>query len=155
MRNAIYLFLAILLLATRVTGQKISTNQPQDDRVFVGTKLVTVNVIVTDGHGHYVQGLSENQFTVYDDKVKQQIAHFSSEPSPFSIAIVCEVHESTPEQTRKVLAAVKHSPARCEAKMISSLWLSASTAVVRVRASQAHSNLRLSYRKGYQLSRDQ
>lgn len=108
MRIPIYLCLATIVLAAPVTGQTISTTQPQqDDRVVVGSNLVTVNVVVTDGSGHYVQGLSEDQFTVYDNNIKQQIAHFSSEPSPLSIGIVCEVHESRPEQTRQVLAAVK------------------------------------------------
>ena len=108
MRKSIYLCFAIFILAATVTGQAISTNQQQqDERVVVGTNLVTVNVSVTDGKGHYVKGLSEDQFTVYDNKVKQQIAHFSSEPGPLSIAIVYEVHESTREQARQVLAALK------------------------------------------------
>jgi Ca-activated chloride channel family protein len=108
MRIPIYLCLATIVLAATVTGQAISiTQQRQDDRVVTGTNLVTVNVIVTDGNGHYVQGLSEERFTVYDNNIKQQIAHFSSEPSALSIGIVCEVHESRPEQTRQVLAAVK------------------------------------------------
>ena len=108
MRKSIYLCFATFILATTVSGQAISTNQQQlDDRVVVGTNLVTVNVIVTDGKGHYVKGLSEDQFTVYDNTVKQQIAHFTSEPSALSIGIVCEVHESTSEQTRAVLAALK------------------------------------------------
>jgi Ca-activated chloride channel homolog len=108
MRIPIYLWLATIVLVATATGRAISTNQrQQDDKVIIGTNLVTVNVIVTDGNGHYVQGLSEGQFTVYDNNIKQQIAHFSSEPSLLSIGIVCEVHESRPEQTRQVLAAVK------------------------------------------------
>src|SRR3569832_2815191 len=102
MRKGIYLCLATIVLAATVTGQSTSiTQQQQDDRVVTCTNLVTVNVIVTDGNGHYVQGLSEDQFAVYDNNVKQQIADFSSEPSPLSIGIVCEVHESRPEQPRQ------------------------------------------------------
>jgi Ca-activated chloride channel family protein len=108
MRKPISLCLATLLLTATVSGQAISRNQrQQDDRIVTGTNLVTVNVIVTDGNGQYVPGLSENEFTVYDNKMKQQIAHFSSEPAALSIGIVCEVHESTPAQTREMLAAVK------------------------------------------------
>lgn len=107
MRTTVYLFLALVLVAT-VRAQTTSSNEPQqDERVVVGTNLVTVNVIVTDGNGRYVQGLSQDQFTVYDNKIKQQIVHFSSEPAALSIGIVCEVHGSTPEQTRAVLTAVK------------------------------------------------
>ena len=99
MRKSVYLCFALLILAVTVTGQ--------DDRVVVGTNLVTVNVIVTDSKGHYVKGLSEDQFTVYDNKVKQQITHFSSDQSALSIGIICEVHGSTPDQVRAVLTAVK------------------------------------------------
>jgi VWFA-related protein len=107
MRKPVHLFLA-LALAASVTAQTTSaTRSQQVDHVVVDTKLVTVNIIVTDGKGHFVKGLSEDQFTIYDNKIKQKIAHFSSEPAALSIGIVCEVHESRPEQTRAVLGAVK------------------------------------------------
>ncbi|HJP93855.1 MAG TPA: VWA domain-containing protein [Pyrinomonadaceae bacterium] len=108
MLKTIYFCLAILTCAAATLGQQTSTRQTQqDDRVIVGTNLVTLNVIVTDHKGQYVRGLSRDQFTIYDNKVKQQIAHFSADASPVSIGIVCEIHETTPEQTRSVLTAVK------------------------------------------------
>lgn len=108
MPKSIYLCFATFIMAATVTGQAISTNQQQqDERVVVGSNLVTLNAIVTDAKGHYVQRLSEDQFRVYDNNVLQPIAHFSSEPGPLSIAIVYEVHESTREQARQVLAALK------------------------------------------------
>lgn len=79
----------------------------QDERVVVGTNLVTLNVIVTDGKGRYVKGLGRDHFEVYDDKVKQQIAHFSADASPVSIGIVCEIHETATEKTRAMLTAIK------------------------------------------------
>jgi len=62
------------VLAATALAQSISTTQPQqEDKVVVGTNLVTLNVIVTDSKGRYVKGLSRDQFDVYDNKVKQQI----------------------------------------------------------------------------------
>jgi len=108
MQKTIYLWLATLLLAASTLGQAISTTQPQqDDRIIVGTNLVTVNVIVTDGEGCYVKGLSRDQFTIHDNKVKQQIVHFSTEASPVSIGIVFEIHKAAPEKTRAALAAIR------------------------------------------------
>ncbi len=72
----------------------------------LATRLVTVNVIVTDSKGHHVRDLSRDQFSIYDNKVKQQIAHFSTE-SPVSIGIVCEIQENASEKTRAILAAIK------------------------------------------------
>ena len=64
-------------------------------------------MIVIDSKGRYVKGLSRDQFDVYDNKVKQQIAHLSTDASPVSIGIVCEIHESATEKTQAMLAAIK------------------------------------------------
>lgn len=109
MRTFVWMCIATFVLALTAAGQVSPTSHPEpDDRIIVGTNLVTVNVIVTDGDGRYVKGLSRDQFTIYDNKVKQQIVHFSTDVASVSIGIVCEIHEGTPEQTRAVLAAVKH-----------------------------------------------
>lgn len=77
MRKTVYLCLTTVVLAATALAQSISTTQAQqDEKVVVGTNLVTLNVIVTDSKGRYVKGLSRDQFDVYDNKVKQQIAHF-------------------------------------------------------------------------------
>ena len=65
MRKTAYLYLTIVVLAASALAQSISTTQaPQDDKVVVGTNLVTLNVIVTDSKGRYVKGLSRDQFDV-------------------------------------------------------------------------------------------
>ena len=108
MRTTFYLCLAIFLLTATTSGQTIPTTQPQqDDRIIVGTNLVTVNVIVTDGKGRYVKDLSQDQFTIYDNKVKQQIVHFSMLTSPVSIGIILEIHKTAPEKTPATPAAMK------------------------------------------------
>ena len=108
MRKTGYLCLTTVVLAATVLAQSISTTQgQQDDKVVVGANLVTLNVIVTDSKGRYVKGLARDQFEVYDNKVKQPIAHFSTDASPVSIGIVCEIHESAIEKTRAMLAAIK------------------------------------------------
>ena len=108
MRQTAYLCLITVALAATALAQSISTTQAQqDEKVVVGTNLVTLNVIVTDSKGRYVKGLSRDQFDVYDNKVKQQIAHFSTDASPVSIGIVYEIHESATEKTRAMLAAIK------------------------------------------------
>ncbi|HET8671589.1 MAG TPA: VWA domain-containing protein, partial [Candidatus Saccharimonadales bacterium] len=110
MRNPILCVAAVIVLAIAMpgVGQSERTNPAQqDDRIIVGTNLITLNVIVTDSNGRYVTGLERNKFEVYDDKVKQDIAHFSANDSPVSLGIVCEIHESTPDRARAMLAAIK------------------------------------------------
>jgi VWFA-related protein len=54
-----------------------------------------------------VDGLSPDQFEIYDNNVKQQITHFSIDDSPASIGIVYEVNENDTEQLDGVLNALK------------------------------------------------
>ena len=110
MRNPVLYVTAVVILAIAITSvaQSERTNPAQqDDRIVVGTNLITLNVIVTDSKGRYVSGLERDKFEVYDDKVKQEIAHFSANDSPVSLGIVCEIHDSTPERARAMLAAIK------------------------------------------------
>jgi len=69
--------------------------------------FVTLNVIVTDRNGHYVEGLSPDQFEIYDNDVKQEITHFSTDDSAAAIGIVYEVDENDTEQLSGVLNAFK------------------------------------------------
>lgn len=117
MRAFVCMCIATFVLAITAAAQIAPTSQPQqDDKIIVGTNLVTVNVIVTDTSGRYVKDLSRDQFTIYDNKVKQEIAHFSADAASVSIGIVCEIHESAPEQMQAVLAAVKHFTSTLESK---------------------------------------
>ena len=98
-----FLYLAALITLVLLTvgiAHSEQSDRQQDDRIIVGTNLITLNVIVTDSKGRYVSGLERDKFEIYDDKVKQEIAHFSANDSPVSLGIVCEIHESTPDQTR-------------------------------------------------------
>jgi Ca-activated chloride channel family protein len=108
MRREIYFSLMILALAATALSQSNPIIQPeQQDRVVVGSTLVTLNVIVTDNEGHYVKGLTRANFEVYDNKVKRQIEHFSADASPVSIGIILEAQEGTTEKMSAVLTAIK------------------------------------------------
>ena len=99
---------AISLLATiTAVGQaQIPLEQQQPETIVVSTNLVTVNVIVTDREGRYVRGLKAEQFLLYDDNVKQQIAHFSVGPTPVSLGIVYEFDPTAPARSLAVLSAL-------------------------------------------------
>jgi Ca-activated chloride channel family protein len=108
MNKKVYLPGALLLLLSGALAQaqEVKPNQG-DEKIISATNLVTVNVIVTDGNGNYVKGLRRDQFEVSDEKVKQQIAHFSDEAAPVSIGIVCELHNAPSAKTRAMLASLK------------------------------------------------
>lgn len=82
-------------------------SQAQEEEVAVGTHLVSVNVTVTGSNGKYVSGLRREQFEVFDDNAKQQIAFFSAENAPTTFGIVYDMHPSTVERSTATLRALK------------------------------------------------
>lgn len=62
---------------------------------------VLVPVTVTDPIGRLVTGLSQGQFTVYEDHVKQKINTFSTDDAPISVGIVFDSSGSMADKIEK------------------------------------------------------
>lgn len=71
------------------------------------TQLVSITVTVTDIYGRFVTGLNREHFEVQDDKIRQQIAHFSNEDAPVSLGIVYDVSGSMKERISRAVRALK------------------------------------------------
>jgi len=87
------LLLPTILFRTPVfTAQNGPSPSPtQSTRgIQVDVDLVLVNVTVTDSRNRFVQGLSKENFQVWEDKVEQQITTFEREDSPVSLGIVID-----------------------------------------------------------------
>ena len=80
--------LGLVLSISLAHGQESSNQKQADERIITVTSLVTVNVTVTDSKGKYVKGLRQEQFDIYDERARQQIAHFAAEAAPVSIGIM-------------------------------------------------------------------
>jgi len=78
-----------------------------DDKVILNTGIVNVVISVTDPYGRFVTGLGKDHFDVFDDKVKQQIAHFSDDDAPVSLGIVYDVSGSMKERIHRSIRALK------------------------------------------------
>lgn len=109
MRKTLLLTPIPLLLVVTALSQINPTPPPgpRETPVAESHELVTLNVIVTDRHGHYVDGLSPDQFEIYDNNVKQEITHFATDDSAVSFGIVYEIDENDTEQLSGVLNALK------------------------------------------------
>lgn len=81
---------AALLFAADSRGQEASG--PPRFKVEVPTVLVRVTV--TDPLNRYVVGLEQAHFKVFEDKVEQQISHFSNDKSPISVGIILDTSGS-------------------------------------------------------------
>ena len=108
MRKALLLSPITLLVLVTALGRinsmpSAARRQAQVESI----EFVTLNVVVTDRRGHYVEGLSPDQFEIYDNNVKQEITHFAIDDSPTSLGIVYEINENDTEQLSGVLNALK------------------------------------------------
>jgi Ca-activated chloride channel family protein len=60
----------------------------------VGVDVVSLNVTVTDGTGHYVTDLQGDDFSVYEDGIKQDITLFSHTNLPVALALLIDTSAS-------------------------------------------------------------
>src|SRR4051812_10049775 len=73
----------------------------------VDVRLVNVYATVTDSKGHYVGGLTKEDFTLEEDGVPQQVAHFSQDQQiPVSVGILFDSSGSMINKLRTAVNAV-------------------------------------------------
>lgn len=69
------------------------------------SNLVEMHVTVQDSHGRYIDGLTRDDFEVYDNEVRRTITEFEPVISGFSCALLMDRTEST----RKILPVLKNA----------------------------------------------
>jgi VWFA-related protein len=69
--------------------------QQPDEVVRTETSLVQLNVGVVDPRGRAITSLAQNNFTIYEDGVKQPILHFEPTYAPFSLVLLLDTSGST------------------------------------------------------------
>jgi VWFA-related protein len=94
---AFFKILLLLLTFLLVTGGAavISRAQDPDDVVRTNVSLVQLNIGVVDSQGRAITTLSQNDFQVYEDGVKQRISQFESTTAPFSLVLLLDMSGST------------------------------------------------------------
>src|SRR5215510_9716760 len=85
------LYLTMFSSHARRHGSEGSQDQGS---VKLATELVSVRVTVTDQSGRSIEGLSKDDFKVYEDKVEQPVSFFSDEDMPASIGVVFDTSNS-------------------------------------------------------------
>jgi VWFA-related protein len=78
----------LLLSAIGIVGQ-------DDDVINIDSSIVRLNVGVVDGRGKPITNLSADDFSVYEDGVKQKISKFETSSAPFSLVLLLDMSGST------------------------------------------------------------
>src|SRR6267142_2788869 len=72
-----------------------------------GVELVNVTATVSDDNGHFVTGLTKDDFNIFEDGEQQEIAQFSNERVPVSLGILLDTSGSmTPEKMSSARSAI-------------------------------------------------
>jgi VWFA-related protein len=106
------IFAAILFISG--VASRMPAQQPEEP-VLVNTDLVLVNVLVTDKSGNAVKGLTNSNFELFVDGVKQPVDSFSPGDEAISFGIVYDMHPATIEGTRAVIDSLSRFKAALRA----------------------------------------
>lgn len=104
---AIILAGSVLLIVTAGAQQeKERKPAPQNEEpVKLHTTLVQVPVVVSERGGRYVSDLTREEFTIFEDGIKQNIELFGSVEEPFSVALLLDSSGSTEASLDQIKSA--------------------------------------------------
>ncbi|MBK9155919.1 MAG: VWA domain-containing protein [Chloracidobacterium sp.] len=63
--------------------------------ISVDTRLVTVPVRVLDRRNRFIGGLQKEDFSIFENGIQQELAYFSNEAQPFTVALVLDMSYSS------------------------------------------------------------
>lgn len=93
-----------LSLALAATGHP-AARQESAPRFMAGVELVSLPVTVEDEAGRIVTGLTRDDFSIFEEGVRQEIAVFSNEPQPIALAILIDFSRSMQGERRQAAVA--------------------------------------------------
>jgi len=91
-------------LDTDVSG---APRPPQSDVIRSEADMVVLPVSVLGGHGHFVSGLPQKDFTVYDDGHPQKIDLFMQDDAPVTVGLIIDCSGSMRPNRQEVAEAAK------------------------------------------------
>src|SRR5205085_6486001 len=81
------------------------TNQQDVETIKVETNLVTVPVVVSDRSDKYIPDLKQEDFTLFQDGMKQEISFFETVTAPFNVVLMLDTSASTQEKLSQIQRA--------------------------------------------------
>lgn len=87
------------------TPESSDHDDDDDEIISVNTRLVTIPVRVLDRRNRFIGGLSKTNFTILEDNVPQELAYFSNEAQPFTVALVLDMSYSSTFKIEEIQTA--------------------------------------------------
>ncbi len=102
-KRILIIALCVCVMDVIISGSAGAQTADGQESVKLKATLVNVPVIVSDREGRYLSGLRAEDFTLYNDHVKQPIAVFEATQEPLNVALLLDTSLST----RDVLGEIK------------------------------------------------
>jgi Ca-activated chloride channel family protein len=95
-RRAALLAAPLALLIASLHGQEKDPGDKPDQgvRFRSGVEVINVTATVFDANGHFVPGLRQEDFLVYEDNSQVEVSHFNAERVPVSLGIALDTSGS-------------------------------------------------------------
>jgi len=98
----------LAVLAGPIAALLLTVAPAADQRFRANVQLVTVTATVKDSQGKYVDHLRSEDFVLYEDEVRQTIAHFSHSPNAaVSVGILLDVRVNMARKMKTAIYAVE------------------------------------------------
>lgn len=106
-------WLLILIIISQSISQSAAQTRDQQPRdqeepIRLKTDLVTVTASVTGANKAAVKSLKAEDFTIYEDGVKQKIAHFAATEEPYTLLLLLDISGSTREEIALMKRAARN-----------------------------------------------
>ena len=86
---------------------KETRSAPESDVIRVETDLVTLPVRVSERSGRAVTGIGRAEFKIFENGMEQDIAYFSADDQPFTVALALDMSYSSVFKLRDIQNAAK------------------------------------------------
>jgi len=83
-----------VVVAAALVGLAAFAGHAQQPSFRTGVELVSLNVTVTDGTTRYVTDLAQEEFTVFEDGVKQEVTFFTRANLPIALSVLLDTSAS-------------------------------------------------------------
>ncbi|HSB09605.1 MAG TPA: VWA domain-containing protein [Blastocatellia bacterium] len=107
-RPACLVLLISIIAAQMPASAQDQQQSDQDEPLRLKADLVTVMASVTDSSGRAVKSLKAEDFSIYEDGVKQKVAHFAATEDPFTMLLLLDISGSTSEDIELMKRAAKN-----------------------------------------------
>lgn len=90
---------------TQIERESNETVEIDGEIIKVETEIVNIPVKISDRKGRFVSGLTKENFKVFEDGVEQEIAYFSNEQQPFTVALILDMSYSSTFKIAEIQSA--------------------------------------------------